>query len=90
MLFDDRYHMHAGYYKDGHDLEAVLFKVKNKDMWCMFFQNDLYQLNITEQSYPSVQNFGLLVGIYTINTNDLTEEKATELLEAFLKEQKLI
>lgn len=90
MIFDDRYHLHAGYYKDGHDLEATLLKVCNQNIWCMFFENDFYQFNLNEVDYPSVNNFGLMVGIYFIAEADLTEVKASILLEDFLKDKKLI
>ncbi|WP_404430860.1 DUF3986 family protein [Sutcliffiella horikoshii] len=90
MLFDNNYHLHAGYYKDGHDLEAIFLKVKNQNVWCMFFENDFYQLNLPQDPYPTLKNFGLLVGIYSLKTEHLTEQKASELLEEFLKEHKLI
>ncbi|MGX6445764.1 DUF3986 family protein [Neobacillus sp. K501] len=39
MIFDDRYHLHVGYYEEGHDLEAIFMKVQNEDKWCMFFRS---------------------------------------------------
>lgn len=90
MLLDDNYHIHAGYYKDGHDLEAILLKVKNQNVWCMFIENDFYKLNFPQDLYPTLKNFGLMVGIYSLRTELLTEQKASELLEEFLREHKLI
>ncbi|WP_226672120.1 DUF3986 family protein [Rossellomorea aquimaris] len=89
MIFDDRYHLHVGYYKNHNDIEAIFYKVKDQNIWCMFFDNDYYKLNIQE-GYPAIKNFGLLIGIYPTESEDLSVEQGTELFEAFLNEQQFV
>ena len=89
MIFDDRYHLHVGYYKNQNDIEAIFYKVKDQNIWCMFFDNDYYKLNIQE-GYPAINNFGLLIGIYPTESEDLSVEQGAELFEAFLNEQQLV
>jgi hypothetical protein len=90
MIFDDRYHLHVGYYKNQKDLEAIFLKVKDKKIWCMFIENNFYKLDLCEQEYPSLKDFGLLVGIYLIENEDLSVEQGSKLFEEFLNNQKLV
>ncbi|MGG1629604.1 DUF3986 family protein [Rossellomorea sp. NRS-1567] len=90
MIFDDRYHLHVGYYKNQKDLEVIFLKVKDQNIWCMFLENDFYKLNISEEEYPAIKDFGLLIGIYLIESEDLSMEQGSELFEKFLNDQNII
>lgn len=90
MIFDDRYHLHVGYYEDQKDLEAIFLKVKGQKIWCMFFENSFYECDLPEEKYPSIKDFGLLVGIYSIESEDLSDEQGSKLFENFLKSNNLI
>ncbi|MCA1060304.1 DUF3986 family protein [Rossellomorea aquimaris] len=90
MIFDDRYHLHVGYYKNQKDLEAIFLKVKDQNIWCMFFENDYYKLNLSKEAYPTIKNFGLMIGIYLIESEDLSVEQGSELFEKFLNDQNIV
>jgi hypothetical protein len=90
LIFDDRYHLHVGYYKNQKDLEAIFLKVKDQKIWCMFLENDFYKLNLSEEEYPAVKDFGLLIGIYLIESEDLSVEQGSELFEKFLNDQNIV
>ncbi|KAA0566605.1 DUF3986 family protein [Bacillus sp. CH30_1T] len=89
LIFDDRYHLHVGYYKNQKDLEAIFLKVKDQNIWCMFLENDFYKLNLSEE-YPAIKDFGLLIGIYLIESEDLSVEQGSELFEKFLNDQNIV
>lgn len=90
MLFDERYHLHVGYYENSKDIEAILLKVKDENIWCMFIENDYYQLKISKKDYPSLDTFGLLIGIFNESTGEMSFEKGSELLKTFLRNENLI
>ncbi|WP_273124604.1 DUF3986 family protein [Bacillus weihaiensis] len=90
MIFDDRYHLHVGYYEDQQDLEAIFLKVKDQKIWCMFFENSFYKCNLAEEHYPSIEGFGLLVGIYSIESEDLSVDQGSKLFKTFLDNNNLI
>ncbi|MCM3729836.1 DUF3986 family protein [Neobacillus cucumis] len=37
ILYDDKYHLHLGYYDDNCDYEAIAFKRQLEDVWDIFF-----------------------------------------------------
>ena len=43
-VYDDRYHLHLGYYEDNRDYESVAFKRKTEDKWDIFFDFKLINL----------------------------------------------
>ena len=81
--FDDNYHLHVGYYEDGYDLEAVFFKVKDEDKWCMFFDNDSYNILFNDKHYQRYEDFGLLINQYQIKEEDMTYEYGSLIFEKF-------
>ncbi|MFC4388288.1 DUF3986 family protein [Gracilibacillus marinus] len=88
MLFDENLHMHVGYYEDGHDIEGIFLKVYEKDIWCLFYNDEIYKIKISNKSvYPFINNFGHLVGIHHISAPDFTEEQGNQLLKKFLESQ---
>ncbi|WP_226620038.1 DUF3986 family protein [Cytobacillus firmus] len=89
MIFDDRYHLHVGYYEDGHDIEGIIMKEKNGEKWCLFFDNDYYKKILNNKDYKFYEGFGLLVREYHIN-DDLTFEIGSQLLKDFLIEENVI
>ncbi|WP_078378691.1 DUF3986 family protein [Sutcliffiella halmapala] len=50
LRFDERMHMHAGFYEQGLDLEGVFLKVDNKDIWCLFFNFEDFDIVIGNKS----------------------------------------
>ncbi|KMK76013.1 DUF3986 family protein [Alkalihalobacillus pseudalcaliphilus] len=91
MLFDEQFHQHVGYYEHDLDLEGILLKVLDKDMWCLFFDFDFYDQEFRNKNqYPFYQDFGYLVGIYDFSTRMLTEESGHTLFINFLTSVSLI
>ncbi|UQX57117.1 DUF3986 family protein (plasmid) [Cytobacillus pseudoceanisediminis] len=45
MLYEDKYHMHLGYYEKGFDLEAVALKRHSQATWDVFFDFRFYGFN---------------------------------------------
>ncbi|WP_078577611.1 DUF3986 family protein [Salipaludibacillus agaradhaerens] len=85
ILFDDTLHMHVGYYEGGNDIEGIFLKVYEKDIWCLFYNDDMYKTKISNKSiYPFIDPFGHLVGIYTISETELTLEKGNYYFKKFL------
>lgn len=37
MEFDDKFHLHVGYYENNNDIEAIFLKQKDKDVWYLFY-----------------------------------------------------
>jgi hypothetical protein len=89
MIFDDRYHLHVGYYEEGHDLEAIFMKVQNEDKWCMFFDQEHYKTSINLNEFEYYKGFGLLVREYFIN-GDLSFESGSKFFKDFLLDNKII
>ncbi|WP_190238681.1 DUF3986 family protein [Salipaludibacillus neizhouensis] len=90
MLFDQRYHLHVGYYDNSKDIEAICLKVLNEDIWCMFLDNDFYKLPLPGSDYPSLESFGLLIGIFNFTTKEMSYDIGAKLFEDFLKTENII
>ncbi|WYP26754.1 DUF3986 family protein [Alkalihalobacillus sp. FSL W8-0930] len=85
MLFDETKHMHVGYYENNHDIEGILLKALDKDIWCLFYNDKEYEVKIPDtRVYPFVESFGYLVGMYSISEKELTHEKGANLFYQFL------
>ncbi|MDV2686792.1 DUF3986 family protein [Alkalihalophilus lindianensis] len=86
MLFDENLHLHVGYYEDDQDIEGIFLKVYEKDIWCLFYNDETYEIKISNKSvYPFINDFGHLVAIYDISTPGLTQEQGNQLLKKFLE-----
>ncbi|MFK3937618.1 DUF3986 family protein [Alkalihalobacillus sp. NPDC078783] len=84
MLFDETMHMHVGYYENNHDIEGIFLKVLDEDIWCLFYNDDEYEVKIPDKRvYPFSEDFGCLVGMYVIPEKELTHEKGTNLFYQF-------
>ena len=47
-VYDERYHLHLGYYENNCDYESVAFKRKTEDIWDIYF--DFKQYGIKKSS----------------------------------------
>lgn len=90
LEFDERYHLHVGYYENNCDYEGVFFKVKGQNIWCLFFENDFYHITLSKSSYPSTSEFGTLVGKYNLNEEEMTDQKGALYLKLFLEKENII
>ena len=87
--FDDSLHLHVGYYEDGKDLEGIFFKVLGEPKWCLFFDQDFYQLKVSG-TYSYNSSFGLLVDTISTLNQELTYERGCLLFRRFLELEKLL
>lgn len=86
MLFEDNVHLHVGYYENGYDLEGIFLKVYNKDIWCLFYNDETNDIRLPDKlAYPYINDFGNLIGIYNICDEVLTMEYGNDLFKDFLK-----
>jgi hypothetical protein len=88
MIFDDQYHLHVGYYENGHDLEGIMMKLVDEEKWCLFFDDQYDHIPINRHDYQWYEGFGLLVREYEIS--DMNYEMGSRLFMEFLKENKII
>lgn len=89
MTFDDRYHLHVGYYENGKDVEAIFMKEQDTNKWFLFFDNTYYNTSIDNNEYHFFEGFGHLVKEYTLE-EELTFELGSQLLKNFLLEKSII
>jgi hypothetical protein len=90
MTFDERYHLHVGYYRENHDIEAVFFKVKEENVWCLFFESEFYNIELSNDKYSRSSEFGVLIGEYNCNEDEMTPEYGNSLFKYFLEEENII
>ncbi|TSB47896.1 DUF3986 family protein [Alkalicoccobacillus porphyridii] len=86
VTFDHTQHMHVGYYEKGIDFEATFLKVAGQEKWCLYFEQNFYQV-VLHGDYSEDETFGSLVAV--IN-GDLTYELGCLVLKQFLEREKLI
>lgn len=89
MEFDDRFHLHVGYYENDNDIEAIFLKQKDKDVWYLFFENEFYNLELSKEKYPESSDFGTLIGKYQASEDDMTFEYGSLLFKDFLNKEVL-
>lgn len=87
-LYDDRYHLHLGYYENNSDFECVAFKRSSEDIWDIFFDFKSYGLEIKRDDALSSNEFG--VKIFSIPTKNLDYNLAAKEYEHWLSSNKLI
>lgn len=88
-LYDDRYHLHLGYYENNCDFECIAFKRQIEDIWDIFFdftQDDLEI--ISPKNELSSDGFG--IRIFSIHTKELNYEIGVKRFEQWLSLNKII
>ena len=59
ILYDDKYHLHLGYYENNCDFESMAFKRQSEDIWDIFFDYKQYGFNdITPENEFTLEPFG--------------------------------
>jgi Protein of unknown function (DUF3986) len=62
ILYDDKYHLHLGYYEDNCDYESIALKRQSQDIWDIFFDFLGYGIeNITLENELTLEPFGTRV-----------------------------
>ncbi|WP_374561652.1 DUF3986 family protein [Sinobaca sp. H24] len=68
--------IHVGYYENGQDIEGIFLKVYEEDRWCLFYDDEMYDIKMTNKGGSLFTNdFGCLLGIYLTPEKKLTEKK---------------
>ena len=88
-VYDERYHLHLGYYKNNCDYESVAFKRKTEDIWDIYF--DFKQYGIKKSSImgeKTLEEFG--TRIFSINNKELNDDIRVKRFEQWLFLNKII
>jgi hypothetical protein len=89
ILYDDKCHLHLGYYENDCDYESIAYKRQTDDVWDIFFDFKQYGLkNTTKENELTLEGFG--TRIFSINDNDLNYDIGVRKFEKWLSIQKII
>lgn len=89
ILYDDRYHLHLGYYENNCDFECVAFKRQSVDIWDIFFDFTQYDIEIITSKFElSSAEFG--TRIFSIYTKELNYDVGVKRFEKWLSLHKII
>ncbi|WP_226528759.1 DUF3986 family protein [Metabacillus niabensis] len=89
ILYDDRYHLHLGYYGNNFDYESIALKRKLEDVWDIFFDFKQYRLrDISPENELSLDGFGKR--IFSIHNKELTYDIGAQKFEQWLSLHKII
>ncbi|MCM3118002.1 DUF3986 family protein [Neobacillus sp. MER 74] len=89
ILYDDKYHLHLGYYEDNCDYESIAFKRKYEDIWDIFFDFKGYGLeNITSENETTLEPFG--TRIFSISNKEVDYDIGVQKFRQWLSINKII
>jgi hypothetical protein len=81
--YDERYHLHLGYYEDNCDYESVAFKRKTEDIWDIYFDFKQYGIkNSSTMGEKTLEEFG--TRIFSINNKELNDDIGVKRFEQWL------
>lgn len=87
--FDSTMHLHLGYYENHYDIEAVAYKIVNKDVWYVFIEKEeAEKIKGVIKHFPFYEHYGY--HIFTVEISDLTFEHGSEKLTKWLKVNNII
>ncbi|MGD7007952.1 DUF3986 family protein [Metabacillus sp. 84] len=87
MLYDDRYHLHVGYYENGEDFEAIAYKRQSQETWDIFF--DFEQYGLSKPILRTRLKDGAM-WIFSIDKDELNSHYGAEKFKQWLSAQRLI
>ncbi|WP_160723732.1 DUF3986 family protein [Bacillus sp. USDA818B3_A] len=89
ILYDDKYHMHLGYYEDNCDYESIAFKRQSEDVRDVFFDFKGYGINnITPENELTLQPYG--TRIFSIDNKEADYESGVQQFKRWLFINKII
>ncbi|MCS0822568.1 DUF3986 family protein [Cytobacillus firmus] len=88
-LYDDKYHLHLGYYQDDCDYESIAFKRKSEDIWDIFFDFKAYGIknNIPENEL-TLNSYG--TRIFSIRNKEIDYDSGVYQFKQWLSINKII
>ena len=88
-VYDDRYHLHLGYYEGNRDYESVAFKREIEDKWDIFFDFKQYGIkNNSLRGELTLEEFG--TRIFSIENKELNYDIGVKRFEQWLSLNKII
>lgn len=89
ILYDNKYHLHLGFYEDNCDYESIAFKRQSKDIWDIFFDFKGYGIkNITPESELTLEPFG--TRIFSIYNKEIEYDNGVQQFKQWLSINKII
>lgn len=88
-FYDDKYHLHLGYYEDKCDYESIALKRQYEDVWDIFFDFKQYGLkSLTPEKELTLDPFG--TRILSICNQELDYNFGAQKFKQWLSLNKLI
>ncbi|ARA98707.1 DUF3986 family protein [Geobacillus thermodenitrificans] len=90
MKFDPNQHLHLGYYENNVDVEAVAYKLEHTNQWVVFLdhEQDTTVVKRILDQYDLHEKYGYK--IFTVETDELSYDVGSKLLEEWLKANNII
>ena len=89
ISYDDKYHLHLGYYEDNCDYEAIAFKRQLEDVWDIFFDFKGYGFkNITPKDELTLDPFG--TRIFSIDNKEIDYNIGVQRFKQWLSSNNMI
>jgi Protein of unknown function (DUF3986) len=89
FLYDDKYHLHLGYYENNCDYESVAYKRQSEDIWDIFFDFIQYGIINTNQENELILE-GIGTRIFSIQDKELNYDIGAQQFEKWLTLHKII
>jgi Protein of unknown function (DUF3986) len=89
IVYDDKYHLHIGYYENNLDYESVAYKRLSEDVWDIFFDFKQYGIkNTTQENELTLMGIG--TKIFSIHDKYLNYDFGVKQFEKWLTLHKII
>ena len=88
-LYDDKYHLHLGFYEGNFDYESIALKRQFEDIWDIFFDFKEYGIsNITPENELTLKPFG--TRIFSIYKKEIDYDITVQQFKEWLSINKII
>ena len=88
ILYDNRYHLHLGFYEDNCDYESIALKRQFEDIWDIFFDFKGYGINNTLNNELTLESFG--TRIFSIYNKEIEYDVGVQQFKHWLFINKII
>ncbi|WP_121612444.1 DUF3986 family protein [Mesobacillus foraminis] len=89
MRYDNRYHLHLGYYENGADIECVEYKRLSEPVWDIYFDFDFYGVApVPQENEMTLKYSG--TRILSIDGEELDEQVGIQQFKEWLAAKNII
>ncbi|MCM3732731.1 DUF3986 family protein [Fictibacillus nanhaiensis] len=89
LVYEDKYHLHLGYYENNCDYESIAYKRQSEDVWDIFFDFEQYGLkNSTKENELTLEGIG--TRIFSIHDKELNYDIGVQKFKKWLFRNKII